>query len=327
MQRHLCQRRPEALHYKTLRLRRECMGYALAASSLLPGVSTCHDIDADNGLDRSTTMCSTPHLPCSSMSHARHFYSVCSAGVSKAPDGSFWVAHRGDRVRDAAADEADGAGRSVGLPKAEAQAQAAVPVQGPTLLRIEADTGAVLQVRDASSPAQETPHCSHVHHPYRLSKGHVMYTADKRAALITFETPANKSVAGQLILSLQKRRGIRLDQPPTTGVGPRPAGNAARPCRGCGGRRLGHGSCQAPGKSCCMARSYLEANSAKLNNTIDDVHRKAVCKPTNWFLDQCVQHRQRMEPCVQCLCALPCLHHQRSARFWVFVSCDYIGTT
>ncbi len=66
------------------------------------------------------------------------------AGVAKAPDGSFWVVHRGDRVRDAATDDADGAGRTVGPPSA-AQAQAAAPVQGPTLLRIDADTGAVLQ--------------------------------------------------------------------------------------------------------------------------------------------------------------------------------------
>jgi len=56
------------------------------------------------------------------------------------------VIHRGDRVRDAAADEADGSGRTASLPTAEAQAAAAAPVQGPTLLRLDADSGAVLQV-------------------------------------------------------------------------------------------------------------------------------------------------------------------------------------
>ena len=72
---------------------------------------------------------------------------LSTAGISKAPDGSFWVAHRGDRVRDAPTDEADGAGRSVSLPKAAAQSQASAPVQGPALLHIDADTGEVLQAR------------------------------------------------------------------------------------------------------------------------------------------------------------------------------------
>ena len=67
------------------------------------------------------------------------------AGVAKAPDGSFWVAHRGDRVRDSVDDETDGAGGIMRVPKAVAQSEALAPVLGPTLLRIEADTGRVLQ--------------------------------------------------------------------------------------------------------------------------------------------------------------------------------------
>ncbi len=72
--------------------------------------------------------------------------------MAKAPDGSFWVAHRGDRVREAAVDEADGASGSARVPVATAQSAALAPVLGPTLLHIEADTGRVLQARP--QPAQ-----------------------------------------------------------------------------------------------------------------------------------------------------------------------------
>ena len=53
-------------------------------------------------------------------------------------------------MRNAVTDEADGTGRSLGLSKPAAQSQAAAPVQGPTLLRIDADTGAVLQAGDSA---------------------------------------------------------------------------------------------------------------------------------------------------------------------------------
>ena len=160
--------------------------------------------------------------------------------MAKAPDGSFWVAHRGDRVRESAVDEADGAGGGARVPKATAQLEALAPIMGPTLLRVEADTGRVMQ-------AWINP----LHSCYKAVWRQTFASAARRMPL-SYRNPLNQMPAPCLInvrfgIPIFGGVGSRVCHPTTdegaaapAGVGSGSAGHATRPCHGRDGRRMGH---------------------------------------------------------------------------------------